>query len=198
MTMKRLIISLIVSFTAINIMNAQFTKLGGGLGFTTGYHFHDVNDDFNKSGNFNLFAKGIYELNLPVHISPSVTFFIPHVYKETFGAGEEFKANVTTLMIDLNGHYVFNYLDKIELYGLAGLDILLAWKKEVSAGISPFKESDNGLGLNLGLGSYIKVTEQLDLSVEAKYLISKYSQFMVNVGILLNLQWLSKNENPDF
>ena len=194
--MKRLIITLIASFTAFTIMNAQFTKLGGGLGFSTGYKFHNIDDNFNKSGNLNIFTKGIYELNLPVHISPSITFFIPHVYKETFGTGEESKATVTTLMVDINGHYVFNYLDRMEFYGLAGLDILLAWKKQVSVGIAPYTESANAIGLNLGLGSYVKLTEQMDLSVEAKYVVSTYGQLMINAGILLNLQWLSKNENP--
>jgi hypothetical protein len=56
--------------------------------------------------------------------------------------------------------------------------------------------SDNALGLNLGAGTYMKMTEQLDLSLEAKYIVSKYDQFMLNVGILLNLQWLNKNETP--
>jgi opacity protein-like surface antigen len=200
--MKRLSVTLFAFITAFMVSNAQFTKFGGGLGFTSGYHFHDVQEDYNKSGNINLFLKGIYEINLPVHISPSITFFIPHVYKDpNLTGGEEYKSVVNTLMIDINGHYVFNSLDKIEFYGLAGIDILLAWKKDVYDMLDlkeTFKESDNAFGLNLGVGSYIKLTEQMDLSVEAKYLVSKYSQFMVNAGVLLNLQWLSKHENPEY
>ena len=198
-SMKKLLVTLFLSTAMVVMASAQFTKFGGGLGFSTGYLFHEMDYDYNKSGNFNIFTKGIYELSLPFHISPSITFFVPHVYKDAPFAGEEYKATVSTLMIDINGHYVFNSLDKMEFYGLAGLDILLAWKREVynmSGTKTKYKESDNALGLNLGLGSYIKLTEQMDLSVEAKYIISKYSQFMVNAGILLNLQWLSKNENP--
>jgi len=105
-------------------------------------------------------------------------------------------------MLDLNGHYVFNSLDRIEFYGLAGIDILLSFKRDVSsitgAPDEVFKEKDNGFGLNLGAGSYIMLTDQIDLSVEAKYLLSKYSQFMVSAGVLINLQWLSRHENPEF
>jgi hypothetical protein len=42
----------------------------------------------------------------------------------------------------------------------------------------------------------MKLSEQLDLFLEAKYVLSKYGQFMVNAGVLLNLQWLAKNEKP--
>jgi hypothetical protein len=78
--------------------------------------------------------------------------------------------------------------------------VLLARKKDVfkmtSGGSSTTKENDNAIGLNLGLGTYMKITEQLDLFVEAKYILSKYDQFMLNAGVLINLDWLKKNENP--
>jgi opacity protein-like surface antigen len=103
-------------------------------------------------------------------------------------------------MIDLNGHYVFNSLDRFEFYGLAGMNILLAWKKDkfTVTGSAPFeettKESDTAIGLNLGAGTYIKMAEQIDLNVEIKYLVSRYNQLMINAGVLINFQWLAKNE----
>lgn len=197
--MKKQLLLILVLFIYVSTANAQFTKIGGGLGFTTGYPFHEMEWDYNKSGNFNIFAKGIYELNLPVHLSPSVTYFIPHVWKQE-DLSSESRVTVSTLMLDLNAHYVFNSLDRIEFYALAGVDILLAWKRDVYKvlGSVPFeeviKEKDNAIGLNLGVGTYFKLTEQIDLNVEAKYLLSKYSQFMLNAGVLINLQWLTKNE----
>jgi outer membrane protein X len=98
------------------------------------------------------------------------------------------------MMFDINGHYVFNSLDKFEFYGLTGLDVLLAWKNDKYAGSPAQKESDNALGLNLGLGSYMKLTNQFDLYLEAKYIFSKYHQFMLNAGILINIDWLKKHE----
>lgn len=98
------------------------------------------------------------------------------------------------MMFDINGHYVFNSLDRFEFYGLAGLDILLAWEKAKYPSFIE-KESDNALGLNLGAGSYMKITKQFDIYAEAKYILGKYDQFMLNTGILINLDWLSKHEN---
>jgi len=189
--MKKINIIFILAILTFSAANGQFTKLGGGLGYTTGFPFHQQTWDANKSGHYDVSVKGIYELNLPVHISPSFTFFMPHVTKDISS-----KTSVTAMMFDLNGHYVFNSLDNFEFYGLAGIDILLAWKKETFNGSSSSKESDNALGLNIGAGTCLKMTEQIDLYLEAKYILSKYDQFMLNVGVLLNLQWLSKNENP--
>jgi opacity protein-like surface antigen len=155
--------------------------------------------DYNQSGHFNFFAKGIYEVTLPLHISPSITYYFPHVWKQT-NANDESKITVTTLMIDLNGHYVFNSLDRFEFYGLAGMNILLAWKKDqfTITGSAPFeettKESDTAIGLNLGAGTYFKLTEEMDLNLEVKYLVSRYNQFMVNAGVLINFQFLAQNE----
>ena len=188
--MKKLYFILIITVAISTITNGQFTKVGGGLGFSTGFPFHQISSDFNKSGKFNINFKGIYDLSLPVHISPSFTIFLPHVTKQF-----DMKTTVSTIMFDLNGHYVFNSLDRFEFYGLAGLDILLAWKKETFTGSPGSKERDNAPGLNIGAGTYMKITEQLDLFAEVKYIVSKYHQFMLNAGVLINLQWLSKNEN---
>jgi len=188
--MRRFLFVLLVMFIAVPAAKSQFTKIGGGAGFTTGYHFHEMDWDYNKSGHIFASLKGIYEITVPIHISPSITFFIPHVYKEF-----ESKYTVNTLMFDINGHYVFNSLDKFEFYGLAGLDILLAWKRLKYDSEIIDKESDNGLGLNLGVGSYMKMSEQFDLYFEAKYILSKYDQFMLNVGALINIDWLKKHED---
>lgn len=198
--MKKIILLLLVIMTGYGSAKAQLTKIGGGLGFTSGYTFHEADYDYNKSGNLNFFANTILEVNLPFHIVPSVTYFLPHVWKSS-DAFSESKITVSTLMIDINGHYVFNSLDRFEFYGLAGLDVLLAWKKDyykTTSGTNPFeetiKEKDNALGLNLGVGTYMKITESMDLNIEAKYLVSKYGQFMINAGILFNLQYLNKKE----
>ncbi|HAM09227.1 MAG: hypothetical protein A2X05_11395 [Bacteroidetes bacterium GWE2_41_25] len=189
--MKKYLITGIMVFTLIVGVNAQFTKLGGGAGFSSGYYFHGMEWDYNKSGHFLGSLKGIYEVSLPLHISPSLSFFIPHVYKDAGGS----KYTVNTMMFDINGHYVFNSLDQFEFYGLAGMDIMLAWKKE-KYNDEVFKEKDNALGLNIGLGTYMKITELFDIYAEGKYLFNnKYNQFMLNAGILFNIEWMKKNEN---
>lgn len=190
--MKKVIVSLLFLLLTTSFLNAQFTKVGGGAGFTTGYLFHEMDYDYNKSGHIFASLKGIYEITVPIHVSPSFTMFVPHIYKQF-----EQKTTVNTMMFDINGHYVFNSLDKMEFYALAGLDIILAFKKEKWTGTtsSTYKESDNAFGLNVGAGTYFKLTEQFDIYGEAKYVVSKYDQFMFNVGVLINIDWLIKHEN---
>jgi hypothetical protein len=100
-------------------------------------------------------------------------------------------------MFEIDIHYIFNSLDKFEFYGLAGPNLLSAWKTTRYAGNSTAtsRERDRALGLNLGAGSYLKLTDQFDLYMEAKYILSKYPQFMLSAGILINIDWLKKHED---
>ena len=190
--MKKALFTLLSLFLSVTYLNAQFTKIGGGAGFTSGYLFHEMDYDYNKSGHIFASAKGIYEITVPIHVSPSFTMFLPHVLRDP---GLDQKTTVNTMMFDINGHYVFNSLDKMEFYALAGLDIMLAFKRDKYVGSEAYKESDNAFGLNVGAGTYFKLTEQFDIYAEAKYLLSKYDQFMLNAGVLINLDWLIKHEN---
>jgi opacity protein-like surface antigen len=201
--MKKFCLFFAILITTISVSHGQFTKLGGGFGFTTGYPFQNTSGDYNRSGHLYAYAKGIVELSLPFHLSPSLTLFFPNVTKINSGT-----YTISTLMLDINGHYVVNSLDRFEFYGLAGFDILLAWgkvKDKVSATVTEtFKKQDNALGLNIGAGVNMKITEQIDLFAEAKYIIygkdklffSNYNQFTASAGVLINLRWLAKNENP--
>lgn len=193
--MKKVYVILFFIFLTFPAANSQFTKLGVGTGFTTGFKFHQKDLESNKSSNLDFFAKAIYELNLPVHISPSITWFVPNIIKVRIPDETE-KTVVSALMFDINGHYVFKSLDRFDFFGLTGLDITFAKKKYVSdSDGEKYKiiHNDNTIGLNLGLGTYIKVTEQIDLCIEAKYLVSKYDQFMFNIGALLNLRHIIKD-----
>ena len=188
--MKKLLISmLLIIIPAIPVLHAQLTKIGGGAGFSTGYTFHKVDQENNKSSHFYGSLKGIYEISVPVHISSSITLFVPHVYKLL-----DTKTTVNTMMFDINGNYVFNSLDRFEFYALAGLDIMFAWKREKLLEIT-YNERENAPGLNLGAGTYMKITEQFDIYAEAKYILSKYGQFMFNAGILINLDRFNKHED---
>jgi opacity protein-like surface antigen len=188
---------ILLAILTSSFANAQFTKIGGGLTYGTGFHFNNVTTpqdeaDLHRGPFAGIFLTGIYELNRPIHIAPSLTYFLPRTNKPTQAFGGE-GTRVSEMMFDLNGHYVFNSLDRFEFYGLAGLNITFARIKWIG---TPSGNSDNAIGLNLGVGTYMKMTEQLDLFVEGKYIVSKYDQFMLNIGVLINLDWLKKNENP--
>jgi opacity protein-like surface antigen len=187
---KLSVLSAILLFFAIGA-SAQFTKLGGGITFGTGVYFHDETEsDNHKTGNIAITLEGIYEINLPFHIAPSFTLFMPKTtdYNES-------KNTISAFLFDINGHYVFNSLDRFEFYGLAGLNVTLLknkWKYDFDD--SSDASTETALGLNIGGGAYMKMTEQLDLFGEVKYIASKRDQFLLTAGVLLNIDWLKKNQ----
>jgi hypothetical protein len=187
-----IILLVIISFPAVN---AQFTKIGGGVAYTTGFHYNNEKSgfeaDLHRSPFLGFFVTGIYEITLPIHIAPSFTYFIPRT-NEIPNGSFPMKTRVSSMMFDINGHFVFNSLDRFEFYGVGGVDILLTGIKWLDA--SGSKDHDNAIGLNLGVGSYMKIAQQVDLFLEAKYVVSKYGQFMANAGVLVNLQYIVKHK----
>jgi opacity protein-like surface antigen len=197
--MKKYLLTLILIISLLPVVSGQFTKFGGGLGFNSGFHFNNEQFPDHKTGNPIIFLKGIYEISLPVHLSPSVSIYIPNITKFEDVSYTD-KVTIMAYSLDINGHYVFNSLDRFEFYGLAGLNFLLLGRKSSYESIDlpePIKnkESDNALGLNLGVGSYIKVRETFDLFVELKGIVSSQFQFVASGGILMNIDWMKKNEN---
>ena len=192
--MKKHILMSLLMIYILSTGNAQFTKIGGGLTYGTGFHFNNetagFEADLHRSPSAGIFLTGIYELNLPIQIAPSFTYLLPRTNKNTQPNGTD--TRVSAMMFDLNGHYVLNSLDRFEFYGLAGLNITFAKLKRLGTSTSG---TDNALGLNIGAGTSMKVKEQLDLFAEAKYIFSKYDQFMLKAGVLLNIDWKNKNEN---
>ena len=197
--MKKFIIPMLLMISAIPAVNAQFTKIGGGIAAGTGIYFNnETGIGSYRTGLPALFLTGIYEITLPVHIAPSFSYYFPHITKTSVTGGETSKQAVSCMMFDINGHYVFNSLDRFEFYALAGLNINLIgikWITEMNNTTVKTKDSDNSFGLNLGAGTYIKLTDQFDLYGEAKYILSKYDQFLFNVGVLINIDWLIKHED---
>jgi len=196
--MKKLIITFLLLISLLCMANAQVTKIGGGLTYGSGFHFNNetgLEADLLRSPFAGIFLTGIYELSLPVHISPSFTYFIPRTNNLNMAGYNALSTRVSAMMFDLNGHYVLNSLDRFEFYGLAGLNITFTKIKWL--GTLPSSGTDNAMGLNIGAGTYMKITEQFDLYGEVKYIISKYDQLMINAGILINVDWLKKHENSD-
>ncbi len=189
--MKKLIVIVLFVISSFSVINAQFTKIGGGLTYGTGFHFDyetaTTDADLLRNSPAGIFLTGIYDLKFPIQFAPSFTFFLPRTNTDSNES-----TRVSAFMFDLNAHYVFNSADKFEFYGIAGLNITFTNLKWLDASSS---ESDNALGLNLGAGSYIKITEKLGLYAEAKYLAGKYNQLMINAGFLININTSKKIEN---
>jgi opacity protein-like surface antigen len=199
--MKKVFFLFLLIFASFIVAEAQLTKAGGGLAYGTGVWFRDESIDLShKTGNPAINFKAIYEISLPFHISPSVSIFMPRVTKEDF-IEYSYKQSLSAFLFDINAHYVFNSLDRFEFYGLSGVNVTLLrmrFKDSFPDGNQASTSSESAIGLNLGAGTYMKMTEQLDVFAELKYILSKRDQFMLTAGVLLNLDWLKKNETKIF
>ena len=191
--MKKLIVAFLLIISALSIVNAQFAKLGGGLSLSSGFQFDGQTATSNKSGVIALSLKHIHEISGPFQFSPSITFFYPHITQN-----QRTKTTVYSMMFDIDVHYIFNFLDRFEFYGLAGPDLLVAWKKDVIEGSATYKEKNRVFGLNLGAGTSVKITKIFYIYGEAKCVFNnKYNQFMLNTGVLIDIDWMKKHENSD-
>jgi Outer membrane protein beta-barrel domain len=189
--MKKLTFIFLLMFAVLITASGQFYGIGGGITLSSGFQFHDQAMEGNKSGTIGVSLKSVYKISDPFQISPSFTFFYPHVTN-----GSLSKQSISSMMFDINGQYILNPSDRIEFYGLAGLDILFAANKYSSGGSPSSKETDNALGLNFGIGTSLKITEIFDIYGEAKYVFNnKYNQFMINAGILFSINLMKKPEN---
>lgn len=198
--MKRSLItlSLFLIFTASSF--GQLTKFGGGLFVDYKYYFNNEATSDHLLGNPAIFVTAIYELGLPVHIAPRISMFMPNISKYSDMGGTS-KYVITGYALDIDGHYVFNSLDRFELYGLAGVNILYTHNKVSYESIDfneTFKTGNTDFGLNLGIGSYMKVKEQFDLYAELKCIVATQIQVVGSVGILMNIDWLNKNQDPGY
>lgn len=195
--MKKLLLVILLTGFLIPASYSQFTKIGASLGYNYRYYFNNEAFPDHKLKNPILSFNAIYEINLPFHIVPRLNIYFPNVSKfEEFDYYDNFTTSGYSL--DLDGHYVFNSLDKYEIYGLAGINILYARRKWVYGGldIPETKEitTNTELGLNLGAGAYWKVKDEFDLFMEAKLIVANQLQLVGNVGILLNMEYLWSKE----
>lgn len=203
--MKKLILTTFLLAVIIPSSFAQFTKIGASLGYDYRYVFRNEVDaaSTHKLKNPILSFNAIYEVNLPFHIVPKLSIYFPNIDK--FEELEySSKTTISGISLDVDGHYVFNYLDKYEIYGLAGINILFAKNKWVyeQVGMDPGSEitRETALGLNLGAGAYWQVKDEFDLFFEAKAVIFDHPASSIKLrgiataGILLNMEYLWSKE----
>ncbi|HCC71337.1 MAG TPA: hypothetical protein DEQ09_09340 [Bacteroidales bacterium] len=192
-----LILAFFIPFTSI--LYSQFTKLGGGLSYSTGYYFNNEDRGDHKTGNPVISATGIYKISLPVHIKSSINVFIPNISKlENIDYTD--KRVISAFSLDIDGHYVFNYLDRFEFYGLAGLNIMMVrmrYKNDYPGISDDIRSSDSAMGLNIGAGTYVKLKDDLDLYLELKALLGKQVQGVITAGIMLNIDWKKQHDDPE-
>ena len=205
---KKILLSFLLLLFIIPASMGQFTKIGASLGYDYRYVFNNETADAptHKLKNPVLSVTAIYEVNLPFHIVPRFNIYMPNINK----VEDQFSSNKTTISgysLDIDGHYVVNYLDKYEIYALAGINILYAqnkWVYEIDGGESTSDVTTNtALGLNMGAGGYWKIRDEFDLFFEARAVLFDHPaagiklRGIATAGILINLEYLKNKEGRE-
>lgn len=151
-------------------MQAQIS-VGGGLGY---------NEKISGPG---VTLKGVFQITDNIAISPSASYF--------FG-NQIYGYNRSVIAGDVNAHYYFNIIEsKLKVYPVAGANFS-SYKTGGSYyngffGYNTQKITDNAFGANLGAGATWAFSDKLRVYLEPKYILSDYSQVVINAGVLLKL-----------
>ena len=156
----------------------QTTGLGGGISFGTGCEYHHVH-----TGIRGIRIIGIHNFTESFRISASLTCFLPN--KEDFYDGTR---SSTLWMVSAEGQYFLYSRDKFLFYALGGLSTtgLISNYKGESPDLYP-DYSDQAIGLNLGAGANLQFNETVIFFGEMKYVVGRYNQLIVSVGVLMNM-----------
>ncbi|MCB8999989.1 MAG: hypothetical protein H6540_08000 [Bacteroidales bacterium] len=161
---------------------AQFTSFSGGLTFGSGVDYNT-----GTTGNPGIFGKAYLKINKRFYLVPALSAY--NKYKRP-----SFSETLKTYMFhaDFDGYYAL-YKDKsLRFLGFAGInatylsskwDILL----ETPASVNFRNQSDIKPGVNLGGAFHLYVNDQFDAYLSAKYIISPFSQAVINVGAIYYL-----------
>ena len=156
--MKKLVVLFSMMFFIMGSALAQKGIQAGGVHLTYG----------TKAESIGIGVKYQYNITDNIRLEPSMNYYFNNNYTKH---GED------VFDINANAHYLFPMASNIRVYPLAGLTFS-SW----DAG----KSFDNvtRLGVNLGGGAEMDITDQLMLNIELKYqFVSDLDQAVFSVGL---------------
>ena len=179
--MKFNIIVSILIITGISYnLSAQIYRIGAGLCFASGFRYN-----LSETGNPGLKVKSWIALDRQstIHIVPTLTAFNRNI----LDAGYYSLTNYM-FMGDLDGQYmVFKEGTlKIVVFGGGNVTFLNSVVAQLDEkypipDYAPDSENDIAFGGNLGAGLELRMASQWDMNVSAKYILSRYAQFIISV-----------------
>ncbi|AEE49382.1 outer membrane protein [Haliscomenobacter hydrossis] len=153
------------AFALLFLGSQLAAQVRAGAGFTYGTKFE-------KPG---LFARGEFQIpNKDFGIVASANYYFP---KEDKNLG----VSQNRMALNLDGMYTFAGNDFLDIYGLGGLNVLLASTK-----ISGFDEktSSTKFGFGVGGGIRYKLESNLIPMAEMRYVNGGQDEFVINIGLL--------------
>ena len=175
--MKYTLTSLLLLFTCYSFSQIQ---VGAGLGFGTQIERPCLSLKANKT------------IMDQIEGSASINIFLPNGNGVNSLIGD-FTARTNMWSFNADGHYIISISDKVDVYGLAGINISIVRIKTSYTNSILFGSSngsattDTNIGLNIGGGAKMVLTDKLTGFGEAKYVLSDFDQAVIIVGVLLTL-----------
>ncbi|MFC2112339.1 outer membrane beta-barrel protein [Bacteroidota bacterium] len=151
--------------------SAQFTRVGGGLSFSTG-----IENDDHKTGNPGINARGVMEIGEKFWLVPELGFYMPGKRQHsTFGMGITLFGSA-----DVNATYALATEGAILFYALGGVN--LSW---VSTSYDAGNSSSNFLpGLNIGTGVEMIIEKDLNGFAQIRGVIGAENQYLaISLGV---------------
>jgi|AntAceMinimDraft_17_1070374.scaffolds.fasta_scaffold109981_1 opacity protein-like surface antigen len=162
--MKKITILLAFAFlVCLGTTNAQNKiKVGGSLGYSTNISSLGIGVD------------GVYKINDKFSAAADFIYYLESDF-------------VTWMTIDANAHYNLVNKEKSNVYGLAGLALLMGSYSYDLGIYGSGSSSYSRVGLNVGTGIDYKLTDKLSLMGEAKYVLITGGFLNIRAGVLYNL-----------
>lgn len=160
-SIKHLMITLI--FLTLTTGTFAQLRLGGGLGF-----------GFEREA-FTLFVRAGYDFTDKLRTNLTYNYYF---LEEENTPGIDIDASDFNL--DVN--YDFANLPTIDVYALAGLNLLTTSVETLNS-----KGNNSDLGLNLGVGALLGVADKIDIVTEFKYNIGSTEELYFNLGLMFNI-----------
>lgn len=171
----------VVIFTGLNHkLSAQIYRMGAGLCFTSGFQYNSAD-----VGNPGFKAKTWVALDRrsTMHIVPTITVF----NRSVRNAGTYTITN-NMYMGDVDGQFVVFHEGtlKIVVFGGGNISYLTSEiaqvdKKYPIPDYAPEDQDDLVFGGNIGAGLELRMASHWDMNLSGKYLMSKYSQFVISI-----------------
>jgi opacity protein-like surface antigen len=166
-------LSCALAFIFVGTFTQAQVRVGGG--FTYGSKFEQPG----------VFARGEFQIpNKDLGIVASGNFYFPKSIEDN-NLGVETTLN--RLALNLDGMYTFASNDFLDIYGLGGLNVLLASSSTKISGFDSRKESDTTLGFGVGGGIRYKLESNLVPMAEIKYINGGQKELVINIGVLFQL-----------
>lgn len=171
---------LMLSLGNSNLASAQIYRVGAGLSFASGYEFNSI-----PIGNPGLKVKTWISLDRhsTFCIVPTISVF----NRNSMNAGYYSITNYL-FMGDLDAQYMIfkEQTLKIVVFGGGNVTYLNSVVAQTDPKYpipeyAPGNSSDYAFGGNLGGGLELRMASKWDMNVSAKYVLSKYSQFVISV-----------------